>query len=114
MHESTFDDACEVQRLKASFVLCFGFQLHVQAQALPKGHSTARMAGAFAARLGAQRLLLTHFRCLLSLFCSQLLIVHLFPSPSARYMPRSKDEASMNLMEQQVEFLAGVTAWRRS
>ena len=86
---------------------CVGCKLCVQAQALPKGHSTARMAGAFAARLQAQRLLLTHFRCMLSSYFSQLSFVQLFPSPSARYMPRSKDEASMNLMEQQVEFVFG-------
>lgn len=42
VHESTFDDASA-------------------ALALPRGHSTARMAGAFAAAAGAEALILTHF-----------------------------------------------------
>ena len=42
VHESTFDDA-------------------TAALALPRGHSTARMAGAFAAAAGAEALILTHF-----------------------------------------------------
>lgn len=52
VHESTFDD-------KSS------------ALALPRGHSTARMAGAFAERVRARRLIITHF--------------------SARYPPEEKD-----------------------
>jgi ribonuclease Z len=42
VHESTFDDASA-------------------ALAAPRGHSTARMAGAFAAAAGASVLVLTHF-----------------------------------------------------
>ena len=60
VHECTFDDA-------------------QAALAIPRGHSTARMAGAFAARLQAERLVLTHF--------------------SARYFPRAKDPTHVLRLE---------------
>jgi ribonuclease Z len=49
--------------------------------AVPRGHSTSRMAGAFAATVCARNLLLTHF--------------------SARHLPRSKDPTVMETMEAQ-------------
>jgi ribonuclease BN (tRNA processing enzyme) len=59
VHESTFDDASE-------------------ALAFPRGHSTARMAGTFAAAADAERLILTHF--------------------SQRFRPRSKDAEAEEVM----------------
>ncbi len=61
VHESTFDDTSA-------------------ALALPRGHSTARMAGAFASAAGAERLLLTHF--------------------SQRFRPRSKDADAGRVMDE--------------
>eukprot|EP00388_Colpodella_angusta_P025577 GDKK01003073.1.p1 GENE.GDKK01003073.1~~GDKK01003073.1.p1 ORF type:complete len:204 (-),score=21.51 GDKK01003073.1:71-682(-) len=52
VHESTFDDNCDKL-------------------AVPRGHSTARMAGAFAASILAKKLIITHF--------------------SARFPPEEKD-----------------------
>lgn len=49
--------------------------------AVPRGHSTAAMAGAFAESIGAQCLLLTHF--------------------SARFLPRSKDAEGVQRLENQ-------------
>jgi ribonuclease Z len=62
VHEATFDDASA-------------------ALAVPRGHSTARMAGEFAAKLSAKALFLTHF--------------------SARHLPRSKDPVAMEALEAQ-------------
>ena len=60
VHEATFDDS-------------------QAALAEPRGHSTARMAGVFAATVRAERLVLTHF--------------------SARYLPRAKDPTHMLRLE---------------
>jgi hypothetical protein len=54
------------------------FFIRMQEHALPKGHSTARMAGAFAARLEAKRLLLTHFRCHLLCISRRVLLFLIF------------------------------------
>lgn len=84
-----------------SFDRSLNSQTYEQGQALPKGHSTARMAGAFAACLEAKNLLLTHFRHISNMFRISHVVVTFFFS--ARYMPRSKDEgADMNRMEQEV------------
>lgn len=64
VHECTFDDASK----------------HL---AEPRGHSTARMAGAFARQCGVKTLLLTHF--------------------SARFLPKSKDSTIMSAIEQQAK-----------
>jgi ribonuclease BN (tRNA processing enzyme) len=61
VHESTFDDA-------------------TAALALPRGHSTARMAGSFAAAVGTECLVLTHF--------------------SQRFRPRSKDADAEKVMDE--------------
>lgn len=69
VHESTFDDASS----------------HL---ALPRGHSTARMAGAFARSVGAKALIITHF--------------------SARYPPEEKDPQPIEALRRQaVEGLEG-------
>jgi ribonuclease Z len=74
VHESTFDDDSA-------------------ALAIPRGHSTARMAGEFARSINAKNLLLTHF--------------------SARFLPRSKDPQFMDKIEQQAgEGSAGTCAVR--
>jgi ribonuclease BN (tRNA processing enzyme) len=62
VHEATFDDRSAQM-------------------AIPRGHSTARMAGAFAAQCHAKSLLLTHF--------------------SARLQPRARDPRDMALLEKQ-------------
>ena len=75
VHEATF---CEAQR----------------EHALPKGHSTARQAGGFAAELRAERLVLTHI--------------------SQRYLPRSHSaEAAqhINAMEEEARDEVRARGW---
>lgn len=86
VHESTFDDASA-------------------ALALPRGHSTARMAGAFAAAAGAELLVLTHFsQVRVHRQCWQCFLRAVTrhdppPSPLQRFRPGSKDAAAAAVME---------------
>lgn len=83
VHESTFDDASA-------------------ALAAPRGHSTARMAGAFAAAVGASTLVLTHFSQVRQGTCSACWMAAGGPTratPAQRFRPRSKDAAAAAVMD---------------
>jgi ribonuclease Z len=63
------------------------FNMDKQDLAIPRGHSTTRMAGAFAAHIGAKNLILTHF--------------------SARYPSSEKDPEAMEGLRAEAQAAAG-------